>query len=182
MFSLLPQRLLAIAVLCLVGGSLHGQVYLTKEAALKLYFPDAVSVERKTVFLTDQQVEKIQSRARAKVDSRVLTYYVGRSMVGPLGYAFFETQIVRTMPETFLIVVNPDSSVRAVEILAFFEPEDYLPPKRWLNLFVNKSLRDDLWLKRGVQNVIGATISAQSITDGVRKILATFELAVPKEN
>ncbi|MGH2567139.1 MAG: FMN-binding protein [Bacteroidota bacterium] len=174
-------RLFQFVCIALVPGSLLGQVYLTRDEALKLYFPEALSVERKTVFLTDRQVDLIQSRARAKVESKVLTYYVGRSAVGVQGYAFFETQTVRTMPETYLVVVDPDSSVRAVEMLAFYEPEDYLPPNRWLGLFSNKTLRDDLWLKRGVQNIVGATISAQSITDGVRRILATFEVAVPKE-
>jgi hypothetical protein len=171
-----------LSILFLIWSApLFGQVYLTKDDALKLYFPDALTVERKTVFLTNQQVEMIQARARARVNSRVLTYYVGKGATGPLGYAFFETQTVRTMPETFLVVINPDSSVRAVELLAFYEPEDYLPPPRWLKLFANKTLRDDLWLKRGVQNIVGATISAQSITDGVRRILATFEIAIPKE-
>jgi len=175
------RQLFTVIFIALVPGSLLGQVYLTRDEALKLYFPEALSVERKTVFLTDQQVDLIQSRARAKVESKVLTYYIGRDAAGVQGYAFFETQTVRTMPETYLVVVEPDSSVRAVEVLAFYEPEDYLPPKRWLGLFRNKTLRDDLWLKRGVHNIVGATISAQSITDGVRRILATFEVAVPKE-
>ncbi|MBI3578773.1 MAG: hypothetical protein HY089_05095, partial [Ignavibacteriales bacterium] len=47
---------------------LLGQVYLTKEQALKLYFPNA-TVERKTVFLTDKQVETIQTQAKSKVES-----------------------------------------------------------------------------------------------------------------
>lgn len=158
----------------------YSQVYLTKEKALEVYFPDA-AVERKTVFLTDEQVKAIQSAARAKVPSRLVTYYVGRTSMGVSGYAFFDTHVVRTMPETFMTVVAPDGSVRGVEILAFYEPEDYLPPKRWLATFDGKSVQSDLWLKRGVQNIVGATLSAQAITDGVRVMLAVFEHAVPKE-
>jgi hypothetical protein len=157
------------------------QVYLTKEEALKQYFPAPSSVDRKTLFLTDKQIEKIQSQAKAKVESKIVTYYVGKKNNITQGYAFFETHIVRTMPEAFMVVVNPDGSVRAVELLAFYEPEDYLPPKRWLKLFENKTSQSDLWLKRGVQNIVGATLSAQGITDGVRKIMTMFELTVPKE-
>ncbi|MBI3587499.1 MAG: FMN-binding protein [Ignavibacteriales bacterium] len=159
---------------------LFGQVYLTKEQALKLYFPNA-TVERKTVFLTDQQVEKIQTQAKSKVESKLVTYYVGKGASGAEGYAFFETHVVRTLPETFMVVLEADGSIRAVEILAFYEPEDYLPPKRWLALFQKKNVQSDLWLKRGVQNIVGATLSAQGITEGVRKVLATFETAIPKE-
>ena len=157
------------------------QVYLTRDEALKLYFPSPTTLERKTIFLTDQQVKTIEAKARAKVESKIVTYYVGKTSQGTDGYAFFETHVVRTMPETFMAVINPDSTLRSVEILAFYEPEDYLPQKRWLQQFTKKSLNSDLWLKRGVQNIVGATLSAQSITEGVRRLLSTYEVAVPKE-
>lgn len=176
------KRLLHIVLFLVCLPSLSpAQVYLTKEEALKQYFPAPSSVERKTLFLTDQQVEQIQARAKAKVESKIVTYYVGKKSGTVQGYAFFETHVVRTMPETFIIIMNPEGSVRAVEILAFYEPEDYLPPKRWLKLFQEKTSQSDLWLKRGVQNIVGATLSAQGITDGVRKVVTMFELTVPKE-
>ena len=84
------------------------------------------------------------------------------------------------MPVVYLVVVDPDTSVRAVEILAFHEPDDYLPTEGWLSQFEGTSLHEDLWLKRGIQNVVGATLTAQTLTRGVRKVLALFEVAVPK--
>jgi hypothetical protein len=42
-------------------------------------------------------------------------------------------------------------------------------------------MKTDLWLKRGIQNIVGATLSAQSITSAVRVALAVFETSVPKE-
>jgi len=162
-------------------GVASSQVYLTREAALGLYFPQS-SVERRTVFLSKEQVNEIQSAAKAKVPSRLVTYYVGRMNEKPAGYAFFDTHIVRTMPATIMIVLNPDTTVRAVEVLAFYEPEDYRPPKRWLDQFGEKSLQSDLWLKRGIQNIVGATLSAQSITDAVRVTLALYQIAIPKDS
>ena len=150
------------------------QVYLSKEKALSIYLGE--SVERKTLFLTDDHVAAIQSAAKAKVESKVVTYYTGVRGVG-----FFETRTIRTMPATFIIVLNLDGTVQAVEILAFHEPEDYLPPKRWLKSFDTKSMSDDLWLKRGVYNVSGATLSAHVITESVRKYLATSAIAIKKE-
>ncbi|MBI4418926.1 MAG: FMN-binding protein [Ignavibacteriales bacterium] len=162
------------------SGTTSAQVYLTKNAALEQYFSGS-SVERRTLFLTNEQVSAIQTAAKARVPSRVVTYYVGKNANGTSGYAFFDTHVVRTMPATIMIVVNPDSTVRAVEVLAFYEPEDYRPPARWLHLFDGKTLRSDLWLKRGIQNIVGATLSAQSITDAVRLTLALYQTAVPKE-
>lgn len=154
---------------------LFAQVYLTKNEALGMYL--GKKTERATVFLTDDQVERIQQQAKAKVESKVVTYYSSSN-----GVAFFETRTIRTMPATFMVVIQPNGSVRAVEMLAFYEPEDYLPTKKWMAAFERKTLGDDLWLKRGVYNVSGATLSAQAITESVRRILATYQIAVAKED
>jgi len=150
------------------------QVYLTKDEALSLYL--GKEHHRKTIFLTDQQVREIQKTSKAKVESKIVTYYRGDK-----GYALFETRTVRTMPATFIVVVSTDGTIQAVEMLAFYEPEDYLPPKRWLSTFSKKSLSDDLWLKRGIYNVSGATMSAHAITESVRKFLAIYDIAIRKE-
>jgi len=165
----------------LVAQVLFAQVFLTKDEALKDYFPRPASIERKTVFLTDEQVGEIEQNARAKVDSKIVSYYVGHLGGHIQGYAFFDTRIIRTEPGTYMVVIDPDSSVRGVELLAFYEPEDYLPPNRWLLQFRKKKDLDEVWLKRGVQNMVGATLSAQALTGGVRRIMATFLIAVPKE-
>ncbi|MHB1049853.1 MAG: FMN-binding protein [Bacteroidota bacterium] len=164
----------SIVLLLLLLSTGSAQVYLSKEKALSIYLGE--SFERKTLFLTDDQVAAIQSAAKAKVESKVVTYYAGRRGIG-----FFETRTIRTMPATIFIVLHRDGSVQAVEILAFYEPEDYLPPKRWLKTFDTKTIRDDLWLKRGVYNVSGATLSAHVITESVRKYLATYSIAINKE-
>lgn len=177
-----PVRYIMFIFSCaLMASATSAQVFLTKEQALKQAFSSATSIERKVVFLTDEQVKKIEAKAKAKVDSKVLTYYVGMTDSGPAGYAFFETHTVRTMPATYMVVIAPDGSINHVEILAFYEPEDYLPSQRWLNLFHTKTLDDDLWLKRGIRSISGATLSAQSIVEGTRRILATYHVAVAKE-
>lgn len=159
-------------------SSLPAQVRMTREDALTLYFPGA-EVTRKTVFLTAVEAEAIQTRARTNVESKIVTYYRAAKNGATVGTAFLETKTVRTMPATFIVVINPDTSVRAVEMLAFHEPEDYLPSARWLGQFAGKGPDDDLFLKRGIHSIAGSTLSAQAISDAVRRIIATYELVVP---
>jgi len=168
------------ALVVSLSAAAFSQAFLTKESALEAHFPNS-KIERKTAFLSENDVEKIQETAKSRVQSRVITYYVGKDGDGKAGYAFFDTHIVRTMPATIMIVLNRDSTVRAVELLAFYEPEDYKPSEPWLGQFAGKSLKSDLWLKRGIRNIVGATLSAQSITDAVRVMLAVYQTAVPKE-
>lgn len=176
----LAMRTLLLTSLILLPPRLSAQVYLTRDEALKLYFENA-TVEKKSEFLTDEQVARIQEVARSKVESKIVTYYIATRNDNIVGYAFVETHVVRTMPETFMAVVAPDGSLSGVEILAFYEPEDYLPPQRWLTLLRGKTLDDDLWLKRGIQNIVGATLSANAITGNVRRVLATYSIAIRKE-
>jgi hypothetical protein len=157
-----------------------GQLFQTKDEALESFFPGR-TITRSTIFLTEEQRMEVQSRARVPVESRILTYYTAHGSDGIDGYAFFETDVVRTMPETYMVVIRPDSTVAGVEILAFYEPIDYLPGERWLGFFTGRQLTDELWVKRDIPNITGATLSTRAINQGVRRYLAMFERVVPKE-
>ncbi|MFN0118168.1 MAG: FMN-binding protein [Elusimicrobiota bacterium] len=155
---------------------------MTQGQALNLVFSSGTVIERKNLYLNDEQKKNIELRAKSKLDFGLVTYYVGTNADGGTnGFVFFNSHRVRTMPETMMACVNPDGSLRLVEILAFYEPADYLPPKKWFELFPNKKLNEDLWVKRGIRNVTGATLTTQAITENVRRILAIFEVAIKPE-
>ncbi len=162
--------------------SSSAQVFSTQEQALARAFPKPQTVVRQSLFLDDRQVESIQKLAHAKLESKIITYYLGKDGNKIAGYAFFATDVVRTKAATYMAIVNPDSSLRFVEILAFYEPMDYFPTPRWLELFRGKLLNDNLWPKRDIHNITGATLTTQAITQGMRRILAIFQVAVPKDS
>jgi len=172
---------LVLFVTALWVSPASGKVYLTKDEALNFTFPDAEGIERKTLFLTDEEVKKIETLSKAKIESKLFTYYIAMGKEGILGYAIFGSHIVRTKPEVYMVVINPDGSVNHIKILAFYEPEEYLPPKRWFEQFNGKVLDDNLWTKRGISAVTGATLSANGITQEVRKALAVFQIMILKK-
>lgn len=170
---------MTLALLLLVAVPLEARVLMSQKKALALAFPAGVDVERRTAYLSAEQRLKAQAASRVKVDASVWTYYVGRSSTGVSGYAYFETHVVRTSPETFMVVVDPDGSARSVELLAFHEPEDYLPHRRWLDQFPGRRLGDDLLLHRAIRNITGASLTSQALTDGVRRVLAVHQVLHP---
>jgi hypothetical protein len=163
------------------GANGHARVFLNQEQALRIAFPPPAVVERKALFLDEPTAHRVEQLAQAKLEDRHVPYYVGRSSSGVDGYAFFSTHIVKTMPETVMIVITPQKNVKFVEVLAFNEPEDYLPPRRWLGLFRGRPLDDKLRVKRGLRNVTGATLTTYALTDAVRRALAIAEIALPPE-
>jgi hypothetical protein len=155
------------------------KVFLTQEQALALAFGEAARAERRTAYLTEEQEERIREAAGSEISSRVIVYYVGRDASGSAVAAYFDTHLVRTLPETVMIVVGGGGKVRRVDILSFDEPEDYLPKRLWLDQFEGRKLDAELSTKRAIRAVTGATISSRTITSTVRRALAVHELLKP---
>ncbi len=139
-------------------------------------FSSADTVIRKTIFLDDDQIGILQDKSRSQFTSQVIAYYIGLKDGSPVGYAFFEDQIVRTKKTIAMIVLTPEGTVKNVEVLAFYEPEDYLPIERWFALFFGKKLTANLWPGKQIHAVTGATLSVHSFTLCTRRALAVFEL------
>ncbi len=164
-----------------LAASAAALVFHPRSEALEIAFPDAETVEARDFFLTARQRERIEDRSRARLESDLLTVYVGHSRGAETGYAILDTHIVRTLPETFMIVLSPDGIVRATHVLAFYEPTDYLPSERWLQQFLGKSMPDDLRVGRGIDGITGSTLSARAVADAIRRALAIHAVLLEGE-
>ncbi len=177
----LRSSLLALAVgLCLGALPLaaKGKVYYSKSEALDSAFPGADRVDSRTIVLNDEQASAIQSLAKAKLETRLITVYAGVKDGEIVGYAFIDIHTVRTLPEAFLVVLSPEGEIESLRVLAFYEPEEYLPSERWLAQFDHKVLDSQLRLGGEIHGIVGSTLSARAVTDGVRRSLAFYEVLV----
>jgi hypothetical protein len=171
--------LLALGVPAMLGvRAASAKVFLAKDEAMALAFPGAERIEDRIFILTDGQKAEIEKRARAPLSSQLWTIHVGWKGERPVGYAIIDSHIVRTLPETFMVVIEPTGALRRVEVLAFHEPPEYLPTERWIDQFDGRQLDDELKLGAGIQGITGATLSAQAMTAGVRRALALFAVLI----
>ena len=70
-------------------------------------------------------------------------------------------------------------AVRQIEIMDFRESYgDEVRNVRWRAQFTGRHAGDALRVGGNVQNISGATLSCVHITDGVRRVLGTFAVAV----
>jgi len=161
-----------LAASCIPARRAQARVYETRDAALRSVFGDSARIETRTAYLTPDQVDSVRSLARARFDTPRLTYYVASRGDTLLGRAYLDTHVVRSMPETLLLAVGPDGRVHAVEILAFHEPEDYLPPRRWLRTLLGRSLSPHLRPGDALDGITGASLSARAAAEAVRRALA----------
>ena len=171
--------------LLLTGGAAELHAQLSLQEALSGAFPPPAKVERRTAFLTPQDLVAIQAAAGrdAPVTQRVVTYYLARKDDKPVGVAYFDSHRVRTLNEVVMIVVEPGDGgkdrIRSVEVLRFAEPPEYHASNPWLDQFKGKSLNQELSLKRSIANMTGATLTSNAIVRATRRVLATHERIRP---
>jgi Na+-translocating ferredoxin:NAD+ oxidoreductase RnfG subunit len=153
-------------------------VFLSRPEAVAAAFPDADRVDERSYALDDRQARQVENRSGARLDSRLVTLYTGYRDGEVMGYALIDVHTVRTQPEAFMVVISPEGQVRDVRMLAFYEPQEYLPSERWLKQFRDEGLSPDLSLRRKVHAIAGSTLSSRAVTGGVRRALALYEVLV----
>jgi hypothetical protein len=172
---------LLVIQLALCPCPLWAEVYYAQDEALELAFPDAEEVKKKTYILTAEQLSAAEKLAKTKIDSKLFTLYSGVVAEKPTRYAAIVTHTVRTHPETCIVVLSPTGEILQTVVLAFHEPPEYLPSKRWLAQFEGKKLSPDLWPGKDIAGIFGSTLTSQATTGGIRKVLALFQLLVLQE-
>jgi Na+-translocating ferredoxin:NAD+ oxidoreductase RnfG subunit len=160
------------AVLAIFFGStlLHAKI-VTREEALKMAFPNA-EIKQSMIFLTDEEKKQAAQLAHVPVESGLVARYDAFQNQKQVGRAYLDTHVVRTKKESLLIILNEDGKIRRIEVIAFQEPPEYVPPDRWYQQFEGKSLNEDLELEKKIHPVTGATLTAKSSTESARRILA----------
>lgn len=157
------------------AAAVTAKVFVTQEEALRLAFPGA-SVERRSVFLTEAEVAEVARLSGGPRTSALAAAYVATKDGKLVGTAYFDTHLVRTLPETVMVVVSPAGTIARIEVLSFSEPEEYLPREHWYAQFPGKALDDELSVKRGIRPVSGATLTARATTEAARRVLALHQV------
>ena len=169
------RKVCAALLLALVAAPAAAKVFLSVDEALKLAFPQC-KVERKTAYLTPEQMKRAREIAGVEVPSALVTYHVAIRGGQPAGTAYFDTHRVRTLPETLMVVIDPQGRVSRIEVISFREPEEYLPRGAWYEQFKGRGLDRELQLKQAIRPVTGATLTARATTDAVRRVLALHKV------
>lgn len=169
-----------VVVVALFHAPVQAQVFKKADAALRSAFPEADRMVAKDVILTEELRQRISELARARIDDRMVTFYEARKGDTLLGYVAIQSHIVRTKRETLSLAFAPDGTLRKVEIIAFLEPAEYMPPERWLAQLSNKTAADRLAVGQDLAPISGATLSARGIAEQARWVLQALKAAKEK--
>lgn len=151
--------------------------YLTIGQAQKQLFPTASAFVDRSVAFTPEQRKAIARSARLGVGPKSQRVFEARGAGGRLGWLFVDQVLGKHEMITYAVALDPSGAVRGIEVLDYRETYggEIRNPK-WRQQFVGKRNGATLQLDRDIKNISGATLSSRHVTDGVRRLLATFVL------
>jgi hypothetical protein len=149
-------------------------VYLTDEQAQQAMFPGGVFTPA-PLRLSDDQRHAL--RERSGVHEPFREDRVWRVSTG--GWFVIDEVVGKHEHIKYAVAIGADGAVRQVEILEYRESYGYeIREASWRRQFVGKTAASPLKLGSDIRNVSGATLSCKHVADGVKRVLAVYELAL----
>ncbi len=161
------------AVILSTSSACFATTYFTVEQAQKAMFPGA-SMAPSGVKLTAEQRKAIEkaSDMRLRKDPQVWRVSGG-------GWFVVDEVLGKHEFITFAVALSASGAVKQIEIMEYRESYGYeVRDAKWRGQFTGKTARDPLKLDADIKNISGATLSSRHVTEGVRRVLAVFDVAL----
>ena len=170
--------LIAGAAAAIVGSSSgHATTYMTTAQAKAALFPAAASFVDSTVVLTPQQRSAIKAKSGVPVRTPKIAAWKAIDAAGKhLGWLFVDQVLGKHEFITYALALDPGGAVKGIEVLDYRETYgDQIRNPKWRAQFTGKRHDATLKLDKDIKNISGATLSCRHITDGVKRLLATYD-------
>jgi Na+-translocating ferredoxin:NAD+ oxidoreductase RnfG subunit len=169
-------RVLPAATALVAPAPAAATIYLSIPGAQQALFPGARFLEH-PLALTDARRKAIARAAGAPGYDRVQRVWEARSGDRRVGWFILDRVIGKHEFITYALALGPDGSVRGLEILEYRETYGgEIRNPNWRHQFVGKKPGSALRLGGDIKNISGATLSSRHVTDGVRRLLVTYQM------
>jgi len=173
------QVIFSLLFLTLATREALAERYLSLAEAQRVCFPQADRFEAQTIRLTAEESKAIEKKSGAKVRAQESQVWLARKGTNLLGLLLLDHVFGKHEVIEYAVGVSPVGTVQQVEILEYREHYGgEIRNAKWREQFKGKTSTSKLKLNEDIYNISGATISCRNVTDGVRRVLATFELVV----
>ena len=150
----------------------RAEIYMTGEEAAKVFFPGQI-FKKHNIELSDEEKNQIQKLSDTQLKSKYTTLLLS----GEGNVVFLDQVIGKHEQISFAVGITKEAKVKGIEILEYRESYGHqVRREEWRKQFVGKDKSSTLKNNQDIKNISGATLSSNHITDGVRRILQTYEL------
>ena len=154
----------------------HQEVFMTEERALTVLFPKATRIRRDVLQLKPDQKQAIEARIGWKFPEEEFEVYIGEIGAEILGYAMVQNTIGKHKPMTYMVGVDANGHIIAVELLVFRESRgSEVGTKRFNYQYEGKTVLDPVRINKDIINISGATMSVRSMSAGTKRVLVLVD-------
>lgn len=149
----------------------HAAIYLSADQAVQSLFP-GVKLKADWAQLTPEEVRTIE-----KASGESVRHPKTRVYWGPKGEALFIDEVLGKHEFITYAVAIQGGKVKGIEIMEYRETfGQQVREKKWKDQFVGKDKSSTLRVGKDIQNISGATLSSVHVTNGVRRVVETYEV------
>ena len=161
-------------VLGLTAGNASALDVSSKEEALKAVFSGADKIVKKRIRLSTPQRAAIGKLSTQVIRDKTMSFYTGKKGGQIMGTAIVERVTNRSWSISYVVVMNADGTIKDVEVLNYEGARNWgVQYESWLKQFFGMKADSDF---RSVSGITGATISVRTITAGVQKVAAAYQV------
>ena len=166
--------LLTLLLLCNLANA---KLLISPKEAMQENFPQSTQIIKKQISLSAKELKEIQNKAHVKLRKKSYTLFIARKDDKNIGYGILINKKVRSKNGVILYLIA-DDKLQGIEIIAFNEPQEYLPNKKWQEQFQNRQTDQMLHLTKEIPTITGATLSAKSIVESSRIAFALYNTKI----
>lgn len=157
----------------LVAQTAIAMTYMSEAEAVKLLFP-AAAMKKATLNLSADEIALIKKRTDSGDRIAAVLHYF--SAAGDV--VFIDQVLGKHEMITYAVGIDKGGAVKGVEILEYRESFGFeVRRESWRTQFVGKNKDSRLELDEDIKNISGATLSSAHITQGVKRLLQTYDVA-----
>jgi hypothetical protein len=153
--------------------------YLSLEAAQRALYPAAERFAEVTLALTPAQREQVAALAGPQPPHRSLRAF--RALRGEelLGYVFVDEVIGKEDFITYAAAIDAGGRLGTLEVMSYRESHGgEIRNAAWRRQFAGRERLEEVRVTADIKNIAGATLSCEHVTQGVRWLMALWQVAL----
>ncbi|WP_024851809.1 FMN-binding protein [Hydrogenovibrio kuenenii] len=163
--------------LTVIAYPVYAVQYFTPEQAQVALFGDKAKFTPSFVKMSDEQRDAIEDisdvRQRWKTQKVWKTYQNGQFQ----GWFIIDKVIGKHEFITYATAISPEGKVLGIEVMDYRETYgDQIRQASWREHFIGATDKSPLKLQEDIPNISGATLSCRNVTNGVKRLLALYEV------
>jgi len=173
-----------LGALALLGAAAPAPVviaadYLSVQDAQKALFPQAERFAEVVLALSPAQRERVAALAGAQPPHRSLRAFKALAGTQLLGYVFIDEVIGKQDFITYAAAIDATGALGPLEVLSYRESHGgQIRNEAWRRQFAGRADLAALRPQTDIKNIAGATLSCEHVTQGVRWLLALWQVAL----